>query len=148
MLGSSCPGGTLAEVAGEQLWFGCLLNPSPAFAQILLGGFVANGVIWIVGVNIAITLIDLIVTIRLAIPTGVMSLIVASTVLLHDPKFHPPPWNQLDALARAYAKRGNAQQAIRYYSLSLQANPHNTWARQKLKEMGRNPDALMKEKLQ
>lgn len=72
----------------------------------------------------------------------------ASTVLLHDPKLYPPPWNQLDALAQAYAERGNAQQAIRYYSLSLQANPHNTWARQKLKEMGRNPDALMKEKLQ
>ncbi len=42
MLGSSCPGGTLAEVAGEQLRFGCWLNPSPAFAQILLGGSVAN----------------------------------------------------------------------------------------------------------
>jgi hypothetical protein len=28
MLGSSCPGRTLAEVAGEQLWFGCcLLSP-------------------------------------------------------------------------------------------------------------------------
>ena len=42
MLGSSCPGRTLAEVAGEQLWFGCLLNPSPALPQILLGGSVAN----------------------------------------------------------------------------------------------------------
>jgi hypothetical protein len=42
MLGSSCPGGTLAEVAGEQLRFGCWLNPSPAFAQILLEGSVAN----------------------------------------------------------------------------------------------------------
>lgn len=52
MLGSSCPGGKLTKVAGEQLWFGCLLNPSPAFAQILLGGSVANGqVIWIVGKN-------------------------------------------------------------------------------------------------
>jgi predicted alpha/beta superfamily hydrolase len=53
----------------------------------------------------------------------------ASTVLLHDPKLDPPPWNQLDALARAYAERGNTQQAIRYYTLSLQENPNNTWAR-------------------
>jgi hypothetical protein len=50
MLGSSYLSRTLAEVAGEQLWFGCLLNPSPALSQILLGGFVANRqVIWIVG---------------------------------------------------------------------------------------------------
>ncbi len=44
MLGSACPGGTLAEVAGAQLWFGCLLNPSPgqASALILLIGSVAN----------------------------------------------------------------------------------------------------------
>jgi len=72
----------------------------------------------------------------------------ASTVLLHDPKLYHPPWNQLDALARAYAERGNTQQAIRYYSLSLQENPHNTWARQKLKEMGKNPDTLIRDKLQ
>jgi len=71
----------------------------------------------------------------------------ASTVLLRDPKAYPPPWNQLDALARAYAERGNVGQAIRYYRLSLQENPHNVWARQKLKEMGSDPDALPKDKL-
>jgi|CZKD01.1.fsa_nt_gi hypothetical protein len=70
----------------------------------------------------------------------------ASTVLLHDPKLDPPPWNQLDALARAYAERGNTQQAIRYYTLSLQENPNNTWARQKLKEMGSNADGSGKDK--
>lgn len=69
----------------------------------------------------------------------------ASAVLLRDPKAYPPPWNQLDALARAYAKRGNADLATRYYKLSLQKNPHNDWARQKLMEMGVNPDALPKD---
>jgi predicted alpha/beta superfamily hydrolase len=71
----------------------------------------------------------------------------ASTVLQHDPKVYPPPWNQLDALARAYAERGNVEQAIRYYRLSLQENPHNAWARQKLTEIGTNPDALPKDEL-
>jgi uncharacterized protein len=60
----------------------------------------------------------------------------ASTLLLHDTKAYPPPWNQLDALARAYAERGNRQQAIHYYELSLHENPQNNWARQKLREMG------------
>ncbi|MEK7405394.1 MAG: alpha/beta hydrolase-fold protein [Acidobacteriota bacterium] len=60
----------------------------------------------------------------------------ASKVLLHDPKAYPPPWNQLDALARAYAERGNVEQAIRYYSLSLKENPRNEWAKRKLAEMG------------
>jgi uncharacterized protein len=59
----------------------------------------------------------------------------ASAVLLHDPKVYPPPWNQLDALARAYSERGNVQQAIRYYRLSLQQNPENKWTQKKLKEM-------------
>jgi predicted alpha/beta superfamily hydrolase len=60
----------------------------------------------------------------------------ASSVLLHDPKSYPPPWNQLDALARAYAETGDRQQAIRYYRLSLEQNPDNAWARNKLKDMG------------
>jgi predicted alpha/beta superfamily hydrolase len=60
----------------------------------------------------------------------------ASRVLLHDPKAYPPPWNQLDALARAYGDRGNTGQAIRYYQLSLEENPQNEWARRKLAEMG------------
>ena len=63
----------------------------------------------------------------------------ASKVLLHDPKAYPPPWNQLDALARAYAARGEPAQAIRYYTLSLQANPRNEWAKQKLAEMQGKP---------
>ena len=60
----------------------------------------------------------------------------ASKVLLHDPKAYPPPWNQFDALARAYADRGNVEQAIRFYTLSLKENPKNEWARRKLAEMG------------
>ncbi|MGB8131345.1 MAG: hypothetical protein WCG81_16260 [Candidatus Angelobacter sp.] len=28
----------------------------------------------------------------------------AAAVLQHDPKTYPAPWNQLDALARAYAR--------------------------------------------
>ena len=43
----------------------------------------------------------------------------ASKVLLHNPVAYPPPWNQLDALARAYESRGNTEQAARYYLLSL-----------------------------
>ncbi len=42
MLRSPCPGGTLAEVAGEQLWFGCLLSPRPAFTATFGDGSVAN----------------------------------------------------------------------------------------------------------
>lgn len=60
----------------------------------------------------------------------------AASVLLHDPETYPPPWNQLDALARAYAKRGETEQVIRYYKLSLEENPGNEWARQKLTELG------------
>lgn len=60
----------------------------------------------------------------------------ASQVLLHDPKAYPPPWNQLDALARAYAGLGNVDEAIRFYVLSLKENPRNEWARRKLVEMG------------
>ena len=48
MLESSCPGGTLAEVA-EELWFGCLLNPSTAFARFAWWLRRKTGrVIWIV----------------------------------------------------------------------------------------------------
>jgi uncharacterized protein len=68
----------------------------------------------------------------------------ASTLLLHDTKAYPPPWNQLDALARAYAERGNVEQAIRYYKLSLHENPQNNWARQELNEMGADTDASPK----
>jgi predicted alpha/beta superfamily hydrolase len=60
----------------------------------------------------------------------------ASEVLLHDPKTYPPPWNQLDALARAYEKRGDTEQAARYYVLSLKQNPQNEFAKKKLTEMG------------
>jgi predicted alpha/beta superfamily hydrolase len=60
----------------------------------------------------------------------------AASVLLDDPKKYPPPWNQLDALGRAYAEKGDTKQAIHYYKLSLEANPNNEWARKKLKEAG------------
>ena len=63
----------------------------------------------------------------------------ASSVLLGNPKSYPPPWNQLDALARAYAERGNVELAIRYYRLSLRENPDNAWAKQKLQKMGAIP---------
>lgn len=49
----------------------------------------------------------------------------AATVLQHDPKNYPAPWNQLDALARAYAQRGDKERAIHYYELSLKVNPNN-----------------------
>jgi len=65
----------------------------------------------------------------------------AATVLLRDPKTYPAPWNQLDALARAYAQRGDNKQAIHYYELSLKTNPNNEWARKKLKEAGVDVDS-------
>ena len=60
----------------------------------------------------------------------------ASNVLLHDVAAYPPPWNQLDALARAYGDRGDAKQAVQYYLLSLKQNPRNEFARKKLIDMG------------
>jgi predicted alpha/beta superfamily hydrolase len=65
----------------------------------------------------------------------------AAAVLQHDPKTYPPPWNQLDALARAYAQRGDNKQAIHYYELSLKVNPNNEWARKKLSELGVDVDS-------
>ena len=66
------------------------------------------------------------------------SLEEAGSLLLHDPKRYPPPWNQLEALARAYARQGNNPEAIRFYKLSLRQNPENQWARKKLAEMEGN----------
>lgn len=63
----------------------------------------------------------------------------ASRVLVHDQKTYPPPWNQFDALARAYSDRGNNERAIYFYRESLKANPKNAWARTKLREMGADP---------
>lgn len=60
----------------------------------------------------------------------------ASIALLHDPKSYPPPWNQLDALARAFEKKGNAAQAAKHYRLSLVANPDNEFARRRLLALG------------
>jgi pimeloyl-ACP methyl ester carboxylesterase len=69
----------------------------------------------------------------------------AAQVLLHDPETYPAPWNELDALARAYSDRGNNGLAARYYLLSLKANPQNDWARRKLREMGvQGDDATQK----
>ncbi len=59
----------------------------------------------------------------------------AAAVLLHDPKAYPPPWNQLDALARKYAGRGDRPHAIEYFELSLERNPNNEYARAKLVEL-------------
>jgi predicted alpha/beta superfamily hydrolase len=60
----------------------------------------------------------------------------AASVLLSDPKNYPPPWNQLDALARAYERRGDKQEAIHFYKLSLQQNPKNEYARKQLEQLG------------
>jgi len=60
----------------------------------------------------------------------------ASRVLVHDQKTYPPPWNQFDALARAYSDRGNNERAIHFYRESLKANPKNEGAKRKLREMG------------
>jgi uncharacterized protein len=60
----------------------------------------------------------------------------AAKVLLDDVATYPPPWNQLDALARAYDSRGDNEQATRYYLMSLRANPQNEFAGKKLLERG------------
>jgi len=60
----------------------------------------------------------------------------AASVLLSDPKNYPPPWNQLEALARTYEQRGNKQEAIYFYKLSLQQNPKNEYARKQLEQLG------------
>lgn len=60
----------------------------------------------------------------------------ASEVLLHDPDAYPPPWNQLEALGRAYSDRGNVERTTYFYKLSVQVNPQNEWAKRKLQEMG------------
>jgi predicted alpha/beta superfamily hydrolase len=60
----------------------------------------------------------------------------AAKVLLHDPANYPAPWNQLDALARAYEKRGDTREAVRFYLLSLKANSKNEFARKRLIENG------------
>jgi len=63
----------------------------------------------------------------------------ASAVLLRNPAAFPPAWNQLDALARAYESRGDTQSVIRFYRMSLDANPENDWAKQKLVQLGATP---------
>lgn len=68
----------------------------------------------------------------------------AAAVLLRDRKAYPPPWNQLDALARAYLAKGDKDNAVRYYSLSLQENPGNDQARQRLKELRTQPAPTIK----
>jgi uncharacterized protein len=70
----------------------------------------------------------------------------ASKVLLHDPHAFPPPWNQLDALARAYEGRGKTELAAKYYALSLKENPQNEWARRKLAELGVDAEASSEKK--
>jgi uncharacterized protein len=67
----------------------------------------------------------------------------AAKVLQHDPKTYPAPWNQLDALARAYEQRGDKENAIHYYELSLKMNPNNEWARKRLKEAGVDVDSRL-----
>ena len=76
------------------------------------------------------------VSLVVAALTGAGRLEDASKVLLHDPAAYPPPWNQLDALARAYEKSGESERAARYYLLSLKENPRNEFAIKRLEEMG------------
>jgi len=59
----------------------------------------------------------------------------AVKVLLDDPKTYPPPWNQLDAVARGYEARGDTERAVRYYRQSLERNPGNDFARKKIAEL-------------
>ena len=76
---------------------------------------------------VALLVADLIASLRLD---------EAADVLLHDERNYPAPWNQLDALARAYEQQGKEDQAITFYKLSLGKNPKNEWAKRKLAEFG------------
>jgi predicted Zn-dependent protease len=60
----------------------------------------------------------------------------ATRVLLHDEREYSPPWNQLDALARAYTDRVENDRAIDFYRESPKVNPRNDWAKRKPREMG------------
>lgn len=65
----------------------------------------------------------------------------AASVLLSDRQRYPPPWNQLDALARKYEQDGNTDQAVRFYGLALEENPKDSWAKKRLHELGATPTA-------
>jgi tetratricopeptide (TPR) repeat protein len=47
----------------------------------------------------------------------------------------PESWNVYDSLAEAYMKKGDAQNAIKHYKKSLELNPDNNNAKEKLKEL-------------
>jgi len=47
----------------------------------------------------------------------------------------PDAWNTYDSLAEAYMKLGNKELAVRFYKKSLELNPQNDNAREKLKSL-------------
>jgi tetratricopeptide (TPR) repeat protein len=50
-------------------------------------------------------------------------------------ELYPKSYNVYDSLAEAYAARGDKERAIRFYKKSLELNPDNTNAREKLKDL-------------
>ena len=60
----------------------------------------------------------------------------AISILKLQVHLYPDAWNPYDSLAEAYMKSGNKQLAIENYRKSLQLNPDNEGAKQKLKELG------------
>lgn len=60
----------------------------------------------------------------------------AIAVLTQNTVDFPEAFNTWDSLAEAYMIDGDKQSAIKYYKKSLELNPDNTNAAQKLKELG------------
>ncbi len=54
-------------------------------------------------------------------------------------RLHPDSWNVYDSLGEAYAAAGRREDAIRAYRHSLQLNPENQNAVEKLKHLGERP---------
>ncbi|MBN2134230.1 MAG: MBL fold metallo-hydrolase [Acidobacteria bacterium] len=52
----------------------------------------------------------------------------------------PESWNAYDSLAEAYLNAGDNENAIKFYSKSLELNPENNNAKQQIEKLKKNPD--------
>ena len=59
----------------------------------------------------------------------------AIALLKLNVEFYPKSWNTYDSLAEAYATNGEKDLAIANYKKSIELNPQNSGAREKLKKL-------------
>ena len=52
-------------------------------------------------------------------------------------KVIPNSWNAFDSLAKAYFKNGQPERALTYFEKSLEINPNNSYAKEKIEELKR-----------